>query len=116
MWHSFNNLKKSSSGEVSASVAMTADSRWFSGHFPGEPVLPGIAQLGMVLDALTLTNHEKLRITGFSRVRFKQLVRPDDPLEIQISPMETEAGAYSFRLTTGRHLACSGVMKVKKEE
>lgn len=116
MWHSLNSCRKSSSGEVSASVAMAADSQWFSGHFPGEPVLPGIAQLGIVLDALTQTSRGKLRIAGFSRVRFKQLIRPDDPLEVVISPLETEPGAYSFRLTTGKHLACSGVVKVKEAE
>jgi 3-hydroxyacyl-[acyl-carrier-protein] dehydratase len=116
MWHSLNNLKKSSSGEVSAGIAMTADSQWFSGHFPGEPVLPGIAQLGIVVDALTQTSHEKPRIAGFSRVRFKQLVRPDDPLEVVISPVEAETGVYSFRLTTGSHLACSGIVKVRQTE
>ena len=32
----------------SASASITADSPFFSGHFPGRPVLPGLALLAML--------------------------------------------------------------------
>ena len=112
MWYSLNKLKRSASGEVSASVEITQDSPWFSGHFPGEPILPGIAQLGMVFDAISQSSNQSLKISSVSRVRFKQIVRPNDRLEIMATPMEKDSGAYSFRMMVGEELVCSGIVTV----
>ena len=112
MWYSLNNLKQSASGEVSASVEMTQDSPWFSGHFPGEPILPGVAQLGMVFDAIRQSSNQSLKISGVSRVRFKQIVRPNDRLQIMAKPVEGNSGAYSFRMMVGKELVCSGIVTV----
>jgi 3-hydroxymyristoyl/3-hydroxydecanoyl-(acyl carrier protein) dehydratase len=112
MWYSLNDIKRSASGEVSASVEMTEDSPWFSGHFPGEPILPGIAQLGMVFDAISQSSDQNLKISSVSRVRFKQIVRPNDRLEIIATPMEEESGVYSFRMMVGEELVCSGMVTV----
>ena len=112
MWYSLNNLKRSASGEVSAGVEMTQDSPWFSGHFPGEPILPGIAQLGMVFDAISQSSHQSLKISSFGRVRFKQIVRPNDRLEITAIPMERDSGVYSFRMMVGEEVVCSGIVTV----
>jgi 3-hydroxymyristoyl/3-hydroxydecanoyl-(acyl carrier protein) dehydratase len=115
MWYTLHNLKRSASGEVSASIEMTQDSPWFSGHFPGEPILPGIAQLGMVFDAIWQSNNESLKISSVSRVRFKQIVRPNDRLEIIAKPMEENSGDYSFRMMVGKELVCSGIVTVEKQ-
>lgn len=115
MWYTLHNLKRSASGEVSANIEMTQDSPWFSGHFPGEPILPGIAQLGMVFDAIWQSSNQSLKISSVSRVRFKQIVRPNDRLEIIAKPMEDNSGAYSFRMMAGKELVCSGIVTVEKQ-
>jgi 3-hydroxyacyl-[acyl-carrier-protein] dehydratase len=112
MWYTLDNLKRSASGEVSASVELTQDSPWFSGHFPEEPILPGIAQLGMVFDAISQSSNQSLKISSVSRVRFKRIVRPNDRLEIMAMPVERDSGTYSFRIMVGEELVCSGIMMV----
>ena len=88
------------------------ESGWFSGHFPGEPILPGIAQLGMVFDAINRWESRKFKITGIRRVRFKQIIRPDDPLHLTVKPQKNCAGVYDFRIQVNAELACSGVMTI----
>ena len=58
-------------------------SPWFSGHFPDAPILPGIAILSMVTDAITHHESEKgkkIRIASIRGVRFRLPVRPDELL------------------------------------
>jgi 3-hydroxyacyl-[acyl-carrier-protein] dehydratase len=65
---------------------------FFQGHFPGEPVMPGVlivealAQLGAVA-VLSLEKFQgKLALfAGIDRFRFKQVVRPGDRLELSVT-------------------------------
>jgi 3-hydroxymyristoyl/3-hydroxydecanoyl-(acyl carrier protein) dehydratase len=89
------------------------DSSWFSGHFPGEPILPGIAQLGMVFDAINQSKQQNLRICSISRVRFKQIIRPNDQLRVFATLKKDHTGSYQFHITVEEELVCSGVLKVE---
>jgi 3-hydroxyacyl-[acyl-carrier-protein] dehydratase len=91
------------------------DSLWFSGHFPDNPILPGIAQLSIVLDMIQQTTTEKLSIQEFKRVKFKQIIRPDDPLEIQAVRSQKEPDTYSFTIQIRGETACQGIMTLKSK-
>lgn len=70
---------------------VTINEPFFQGHFPGEPVMPGVlivealAQVG-ALAVLSLEQHRnKLALfAGIDRFRFKQMVRPGDRLELSL--------------------------------
>lgn len=64
---------------------------FFQGHFPGEPVMPGVlvvealAQLG----ALAVLSREESRgklalFVGINAFRFRQVVRPGDRLDLEV--------------------------------
>ncbi|RPJ79942.1 MAG: hypothetical protein EHJ94_07435 [Deltaproteobacteria bacterium] len=91
------------------------DSLWFSGHFPGNPILPGIAQLSIVLDMIQQASSEKLSIKEFKRVKFRQLIKPDDLLEIQAVRSQKEPDTYSFMIQVRGETACQGVMTLKSK-
>ncbi|MEW6672160.1 MAG: hypothetical protein AB1427_10665 [Thermodesulfobacteriota bacterium] len=112
MWYDIKNFSKTGPEEISLEVQVPPDSNWFSGHFPGEPILPGIAQLGMVFDAINRAEGGSFKITGIRRVRFKQIVRPDDRLHLTIRPQKNGGGGYDFRIEVNAELACSGIMTV----
>ena len=77
-WRSMTGLELLEDGGVRARFRARADSPWFEGHFPGEPVLPGIAQLSMAFEAAEKARGEKLTLRGLRRVRFKKVIRPGD--------------------------------------
>ncbi|MBA4368904.1 MAG: hypothetical protein C0403_14850 [Desulfobacterium sp.] len=91
------------------------DSLWFSGHFPDNPILPGIAQLSIVLDMIQQTTTKKLFIKEFKRVKFKQLIKPNDPLEIQADQSQKEPDTYSFMIKVRGETACQGIMTLKSK-
>jgi len=110
-WHSLRNLRQSSDNEIFADVRVGPDSGWFSGHFPGKPILPGIAQLAMVSDAIRQAEGKDLSISSIKKIRFRQPVKPDDELKIVVTPVRGEI--YSFCIRLKGETACSGTISMK---
>jgi len=94
---------------MTAQVSVDGRSPWFSGHFPGDPILPGIAQLKMVADLITDSCGEALRLERLSRVKFRKIVRPGDLLDIHAAPCDKNY-QYTFRIADGNEEICSGMM------
>jgi len=91
-------------------VAIPSESPWFEGHFPGDPLLPGIAQLHFVMETIRATLGEKIRLAGLKRVRFKRIIRPEEVIDIAADPVQDKPGMYRFQLTIEGEIACSGLM------
>jgi 3-hydroxyacyl-[acyl-carrier-protein] dehydratase len=96
-------------GKMIASVQTDADSPWFSGHFPDNPILPGIAQLKMVADLISRAGEKNLCMTGVSRVKFRKIVRPGELLDIHVTS-GNKKDQYIFKITSGEQDVCSGWM------
>ncbi|MBW2707677.1 MAG: hypothetical protein JRD04_00060 [Deltaproteobacteria bacterium] len=112
-WYSMLGLAVSASGQVTLSAQVLPDSPWFDGHFPKDPILPGIAQLEMAFDAVRMCGKRNLAVSGFKRVRFKQIIRPSQKLKIIATPRKSERASYTFRILVEDELACNGVLFVK---
>ena len=69
---------------------VTFNEPYFAGHFPGNPVMPGVlimealAQTGAVA-ILSLPEHrgKTAYFAGIDKAKFKQMVRPGDTLELE---------------------------------
>ena len=76
----------------------------FRGHYPKFPVLPGVLiceacfQAGAILIAHAGTANEGMVpvVTRVSNVKFRQMVRPGDMLEIEANLTERLGGAFFF--------------------
>jgi len=108
--YSLSDIRPSDSGAFLAKAKIQPDSPWFSGHFPGDPILPGIAQLLMVSDVIRLAMGRNVNISGVRKVRFRQIIRPDDPLKILVTPVREDPPTYSFKILMKEEIACSGVI------
>jgi 3-hydroxymyristoyl/3-hydroxydecanoyl-(acyl carrier protein) dehydratase len=113
-WYSITHLNHSSSNEILADVEVMPDSPWFSGHFPGDPILPGIAQLAMVFDVIDQLSDQNLKISGIRNVKFKQIIKPNDNLRIIATPRKENATSFSFRVIVKGEVACSGILIMKR--
>jgi len=64
---------------------VSPQSRWFEGHFDGEPILPGIAHLALALAALARQSGRHRILTALRDVRFSRPLRPGDEVEVLLS-------------------------------
>jgi 3-hydroxyacyl-[acyl-carrier-protein] dehydratase len=115
-WYSLNNINCSDEGKISADIKVKPDSPWFSGHFPDNPILPGIAQLAMVFDTIKQGVHIDFKISIVQRVRFKQIVKPGDQLKLTVQPTSKSFFSYSFRIMLKREVVCTGTMLLNKRD
>jgi 3-hydroxyacyl-[acyl-carrier-protein] dehydratase len=103
--------------QITASARVPADSVWYAGHFPGNPILPGIAVLALVEEAiLTVEQKEKRQvlITGICRVRFRLPVKPDDWMTLKISrEIKQDRLTYEFSVCLAEELACTGLFRAR---
>ena len=93
------------------------DDMWFAGHFPGNPVMPGVlivealAQTGAIA-ALSQPQFEgKLGLfAGIDRVRFKRVVRPGDTLDLlcEVVSMRAAVAVGQVHASVDGETACRG--------
>lgn len=92
-------------------IEVPPSSPYFEGHFPGQPVLPGVAQLDIVVDLLQRCLERDLDARALRQVRFRELVQPGDRLDVRLSRPDA-SGECAFRMETRGKLAASGRVRI----
>jgi len=117
MWYSYITAKRDRDNAVVAQVTTDLQSPWFSGHFPNDPILPGIAQLNMVTETISKVLQIDLSLQTVTRIKFKKIIRPGDVLDIHAMAGKKE-NHYSFKITSEQQEVCSGrlVLAPTKEQ
>jgi 3-hydroxymyristoyl/3-hydroxydecanoyl-(acyl carrier protein) dehydratase len=117
-WSLLKEIKAVNHNHIEAIADVPADSPWFSGHFPGEPIFPGIALIYMAEQAIihdALAKGEQVQLHTLKRVRFIQPVRPGETLSLNIVSKEAgEEILFSFKITNKENIVCSGTIIAKK--
>jgi 3-hydroxyacyl-[acyl-carrier-protein] dehydratase len=80
---------------------VTVNEEFFLGHFPGNPVMPGVLQLEAMAQAGGLLAHESAHfdpavkvvyLMAFDKVKFRRVVVPGDRLDLHVR-VERHKGA-----------------------
>lgn len=89
-------------------VAVPLDHPAFDGHFPGQPLLPGVVLLSMALEAVLAEPALAARVGGapaLASAKFLAPVRPGDVLDVHLFD---EAAGVRFEIRCAERVAASG--------
>ena len=107
---------------------VTINEPFFSGHFPGNPIMPGVlmleslAQASAILSSLSRNakeGHEFIYFfAGIDNAKFKQIVTPGDQLRLEVKLIGQKRDFWRVHAEAfvGEKLACSAdLMSAAKE-
>lgn len=92
-------------GKAHGKYTVRGDECFLKGHFPQNPIVPGVIQCEMAAQTCCVLYAEKVKgstplFTGINKVRFRTQVRPGDTLEFECEALR-EVGAFCFARIKG---------------
>ena len=100
---------------IKATYHVTGEEWFLRGHFPDYPVVPGVVICEIMAQSCTLILGEGLKghtpfYAGLDKVRFKQMVRPGDTIEVTAEPIAIRGALYVIgaQAKVDGQLACKG--------
>jgi 3-hydroxyacyl-[acyl-carrier-protein] dehydratase len=87
-----------------AELSVRADHPALPGHFPSEPVVPGVLLLDEVLHLLS-GEAGRWRV---EQVKFHHVVRPGEPLTLLVR--RRAEGSYAFEVLSERQIVSTGLL------
>ncbi|MDN5864529.1 MAG: hypothetical protein L0I62_04850 [Gammaproteobacteria bacterium] len=71
-------------------LSVSPELSWFAGHFPGQPVLPGVAQIGWAILFARQAFGLDADPSHIERVKFQQPIRPGDRVQLDLVQHDDE--------------------------
>jgi len=84
LFNIIQNAKKTES-EYNISFSCNPNHPIFEGHFPGEPILPGVCMVQFVRESLEIILNQKLNLNSAKTIKFIHII---DPRKEQILILE----------------------------
>jgi len=118
-WLPLKDSRMTREGRWESSVRLGPSSEWFSGHFDGSPLVPGVALLALAAETVKRQGCQQdrlLEVSGFSSVRFRRLVFPGEELLISVDAMPPGSEAkLDFHVICRGKTVVYGVLKATEE-
>ncbi len=90
---------------IECGKVFTGEEDFFAGHYPGYPLVPGVllCEAAMQTGAILLSKHMvgiegKVPVaTRMNDVRFKRIVRPGEPIRLEVELVEQLSNAFFLK-------------------
>tara|TARA_R110000868_G_scaffold166806_4_gene400932 strand:+ start:8675 stop:10354 length:1680 start_codon:yes stop_codon:yes gene_type:complete len=96
-------------GSATFELSLEPDLRWFEGHFPGQPILPGVAQLHIA--SVLAEETWGIIATGadMARVKFRRVMQPGDRVTLTLT--RSASDRLDFKYLVDGDVTASGAIK-----
>jgi 3-hydroxyacyl-[acyl-carrier-protein] dehydratase len=85
---------ENSNDTVKASLEINRDHEILKGHFPDQPVVPGVVMMQIIKELVEQHHHQSLMITEADQVKFLSIINPveNNKVDATISMIKNDAG------------------------
>ena len=85
------------------SVSLRADSDVYRGHFPGQPVSPGVCNIQLIKECAEQVAGKRLLMNHLQQCRLTTLVTPQEHPSVEVTlRLEEKEGSYKLKATLGK--------------
>ena len=110
-----DSVELDETGAAHGKYTVRGDEFFLRGHFPGNPVVPGVISCEIVAQASCVLIQDEMKgktpyYAGIDKVRFRQMVRPGDTIEVTVKLLRSKMNVYVVggEAKVGGKLAVSG--------
>lgn len=89
-------------GKANVLVKLNASHPVFTGHFPGQPVLPGACMLQMIKEIMELVTGYPLQLRKANQIKFVSMVDPSIHTQLQLQLTYTSVAPIQVTATLSR--------------
>ncbi|MGK4568422.1 3-hydroxyacyl-ACP dehydratase [Flavobacterium sp. 3HN19-14] len=91
-FYTINSLKQASPQQHEAFVLVNENHEIFKGHFPGNPIMPGVCMMQIIKELTEGITKSDLVVQSLSNVKFMALINPFATPELRFDLDITEDG------------------------
>lgn len=93
--------KQVSGNELTVTLTINKDHRIFEGHFPGQPVVPGVCMMQMILELMEQVTGKRLKLLTAYDMKFLAVINPqvNNSVSATVKYTEDEGGTFSASAT-----------------
>jgi 3-hydroxyacyl-[acyl-carrier-protein] dehydratase len=116
-FYTLQSYEKAENGSFVANISLNKDHDIFKGHFPGNPVTPGVCMMQIVKELAEEFIGEKLFLMSASNVKFMAIINPFETpdLKLQLDITENENDVKVKNITSfGETIALKMSVNYKK--
>ena len=112
------NDTESSATEIWAAISINADHKIFEGHFPNQPVVPGVCMMQMIKEIVEFVLNIQTNLTQAADMKFLAVINPQENNIVQATIKYTtdENGAINIVASIYRdelvHFKCKAQLQV----
>ena len=102
-YYTIENVSKKDDGTTCFHICLRPDSTIYEGHFPGEPVSPGVCNIQMIKECAEQVAGKSLLLNNLQQCRLTTLVIPILHPQVEVTILLEEKGdAYKLKATIGK--------------
>ena len=99
--------------DLKASIVLNHDHEVYKGHFPSQPVVPGVIQLQIVKELLEKQLNQKLFMGSIAQVKYLIPITPLEFTELNISVAIKSDESNTFKTNVSIHFGDTVFTKAK---
>jgi len=94
--------EKISDSKYNITIFVNAKHEVFKGHFPGNPIMPGVCMIQIIKELTESITKSSLMIQSLANVKFMALINPEvtPELRLELDVTTTEDGLVKVKNTT----------------
>ncbi|MBE0648087.1 MAG: 3-hydroxyacyl-ACP dehydratase [Bacteroidales bacterium] len=86
-------------------ISLDPDHSLYEGHFPGNPVVPGVCQIRMITEIVSEIRGKEVRLVEADNIKFLSMINPKDhpQLTVDCTIKENEEGIIRVTASLSDH-------------
>ncbi|HAN18022.1 MAG: hypothetical protein A2X13_10070 [Bacteroidetes bacterium GWC2_33_15] len=112
-FYKLTNMNKIDAENSTAFIELNKNHEIYKGHFPGNPVVPGVCLTQLIKEVMETIEKKELMLVSADYIKFMAIVNPEINNNLQIDLKIKNKEDYTIQVTSETHFGTTVFYKFK---